>query len=229
MHERNAMRRVSTFLALGAALLPQVAEAAKCHADLLVLGIDYNALTEQEKLAAGAAVAQKIALETGEQSSNVLSKLFAGNYNANWSPVKNRPQANVFLASLLRECPAPAMVLGALRGPQLQESVTQALTDTLASSRAKIGAVKIIGASVVPESSSGSPEMVGAPTGEQAGLRATGGSGGGGGGSTIGVLVLIIGIACLGVLFVPKLLKKFNNGGYGQGNDSDQEYPFDGH
>mmetsp|Transcript_26718 Transcript_26718/g.75021 ORF Transcript_26718/g.75021 Transcript_26718/m.75021 type:complete len:222 (+) Transcript_26718:3-668(+) len=215
--------RVLAAVAAGA-LWRQVA-ANGCHADLLVLGVDYSALTEQEKLAAGAAVAQKIAVETGLSSENVLSKLFAGNYNAQWSPVKNRPQANVFLASLLKQCQSPEMVLGAMRGPQLQEAVTQALASTLSQSSAVVGAIHIIGASVVPETSPGGSmaAMSGASSGEQAGAPVTPAQGGGGGG--VGVVVIIFGAGLLlfALWVVPKL-KKRTAGGNEETDDESQNF-----
>merc|ERR1719382_1010588 len=142
------------------------ASTASCHADLLVQGINFGALTEQEKTAVGTAVRQKIALETGMAESDVMSKIFAGNYNAPWSPSANRPQAAAFMASLVNKCQSAEMVLGVFRGPQLQEAVESALVSSVPQ-RAVEGGIKIIGASVVPEklttttpgASGGSPQL----------------------------------------------------------------------
>jgi len=133
-------------------VVPQSGQtSSSCHADLLVKGINFAALSPQVQQQAGQAVAQKIATETGMSSNDVMSKVLAGNYNAPWSPSAGRPPADAFLASLVRQCKSAEMVLGVFRGPQLQAGGVEALKGALANTNAVTGAITIIGASVVPE------------------------------------------------------------------------------
>jgi hypothetical protein len=136
---------------LAVQVVPQSGTTTSCHADLLVKGINFAAMSPQVQQQVGQAVSQKISLETGMAQQDVMSKVLAGNYNAPWSPSAGRPPADAFVASLVRECQSAEMILGVFRGPQLQAAVVEALKSSLANTNALSGAISIIGASVVPE------------------------------------------------------------------------------
>merc|ERR1711971_135118 len=130
---------------------------------------------------------------------NVLSKTFPGDYNAGWSPVEGRPRADMFMASLIPNCASTEMVLGVMRGPQLQETVIKAVRravrTSLRGSRLLTGDVEIIGASVVP-SHEEDPNLSSPPTGS------------GGGASVLGFIMMGFGAALFAGCGWPSLKKK---------------------
>lgn len=210
------------------ATLVAIAEAAtqSCHADLLVRGIEYVSLTPAMQTEVGRAVAQTVAEEAGLAGEDVLDKIFPGNYNAKWSPSAGRPEADVFLATLVNKCGSAEMILGVFRGPQLQAKIIATLNAHLANTGAVRQKIEIIGASVVPETAAtdgtisnagqpANPELVpGSPNISSAGSP--------------GWMYVVMGLMVLGVMScaTPILFNRWKTRGL---DEEDQRYRFTGH
>jgi len=188
-------------------------EAGGCHADMLISGVNYAAMSPTDQQYVSQAVSTAVANEIGTSPQNVLSKTFPGSYNAAWSPVEGRPNADLFMASLIPQCSSTEMVLGVMRGPQLQETVIKAVRSALSRSRSLSGEVEIIGASVV------------AAKDEELHPGASGS--GSGGSSIVGFVMMGFGASLFAFCGWPSFKKKLEP--LVRKEPNEEEYPFTGH
>lgn len=131
----------------------QAPQSGSCHADVLLGNIREKDLTNEEVQSMCQVASQKIAAEVGSAPADVSTHVFPGDYNAPWSPSVNRPQADLFLASIIRNCRSASVVMGIFRGPQLAEDLLAELNSVLGSSPALTGALTVSGTAVVPAES----------------------------------------------------------------------------
>lgn len=191
-----------------------------CHGDVLLNYVKFSDLSCEEVQQVVQTAAKRIASEIGHVETDVSTRVFPGDFDAHWSPRKNRPPADVFLGSTIKNCKSPSDVLHVFQGPRLAQDLLVELKSLLENSGARTGQLAIRATSVTPAKEL-NPEFSAEFVKSGVGADCTGSSSSMGWVLALVVLAIVAGVAGF---FVMKKMKD------AQPEDSDDDSrPFTGH
>jgi len=196
-----------------------VTAGQSCHGDVLINNVKHSGLSCEEVQQMVQTAAKRIASEIGHVETDVTTRVFPGDYNAHWSPSKHRPPADLFVASIIKNCNSPKAVLDVFKGPRLAQDLLVELKTMLEGSSARTGQVAIRATSVTPAkelNAIDSPEFAQAGIGADCAPSSSMGW-------MLGLLVLVI----VGGAALALVNKKMKDGR--QDDSDDDSRPFTGH